>query len=480
MLRLNHIRVVPAANASWKRLLQFTSDYRGVTGMIGAITIPVLLFFGALAVDLSHHQHLKQRLEASTDTAALHLAGQASATRTLSASFLTVQGMQGEIQTAIEMGTGNLPAYNAANAIEASDVTIGEWDFSTGSFIETPPFRLVNAVRVEGELSPARGNEAPKFFSQLFGAETTIRSKSYAFVPPVPNIHTLNRSASRSLSITGQGDVDAFDGWSDSSSASAIYFKTRHFSGWGGAALFTPGDAVLAGSSTRIAQAVHNDMYALGDLLAGAEDPDFTNCTSVRASGEFTTCSTYINTVIDQNGPVTVEPGIYRGGLDLAGAGPVTFNPGVYVFEDGPFKMSGNVTATGNGVLFYFTGQNARLYLQQGRLRVKGRDTGKYQGFVVYSDRETTRGLTHIIAASLQVVGTIYAPTGDLSFVNGNLNGSCHSLCMVADNISLHDTHINLYPGQSVPAFGNVNAYPAPLALHPALQPSLVIETPGA
>jgi len=461
------------------RLSPLLRSASGVTAMMTAITVPIIIGFAALAVDLSYYQYLKLRLEASTDTTALHIAARASATRYLSVRDATVNSLSAEIPTAISMGVQNLPESNAGGAIIPTDIAVGEWNFSTGAFSSVPPFRLVNAVRVTGELSVERGNGPPQFFSKFLGRETTIKTTSFAHIPPVPNIHVLDRSERRSFSLTGGSDIDSIDAWVNSSASDAVYLNPTRRAAWGGAGVFTPGGVVLRGRAGGLADRMIDNMFVLGDLLAETDDPDFTTCVQVRASEDFSSCATHRYHVVDEAGSVELYPGIYRGGLEIKNSGTVTLNPGIYVMAGGPFKTSGTPRITGENVMIYFTGNNAKLEHGGGSLRLRGLDEGLYQGFVMYGDRETTEDEVHEINSGIDFIGTIYFPTADLSITGPIMNGSCHSLCIVSRNFHVHNAFLNVYPGQNVAGFGKIVDFPAPLELIPALLPVLTLEQTG-
>ncbi|MEM7493573.1 MAG: TadE/TadG family type IV pilus assembly protein [Pseudomonadota bacterium] len=444
---------------------------KGITALMVAMMLPVLVVFAALAVDMSYYRHLQLQLQATTDTTALYMASRASATLNATVLNPTVESMTDEIETAIEIGAMNLPEGYAKGAIDISDISIGEWDYRTSTFSDVPPFTIVNAVKVKGVLSKDRGNGPIKFFSSLTGGDTEISSTSYAFIPPVPTIHTLDTTASRSFSISGSADIDAYDAWVDSSADDAIFMSTSVLSAWGGYGVFTSGGAEFVGTRQRTRERVYQDMFSLGDLLAETPSVDFKTCHDIWNAGYWISCGTRWNRVLNVTRDIRLWPGIYNGGLELRGAGKVTLRPGIYVIRDGPLTTTGNVEIEGDGVLIIFTGNGARLNHQGGRLNLSGLTTGDLQGFVMYADRDTTVGEQHVSNANLDFSGTVYFPTGDLS-VNAYMNGNCHSLCVVTRNFAT-TTFLNIHPSFNVNRIGkNVNM-PAPLALIPSLLPVL-------
>jgi hypothetical protein len=53
---------------------------------------------------------------------------------------------------------------------------------------------------------------------------------------------------------------------------------------------------------------------------------------------------------------ITLQPGVYCGGVQFSGKVTVTFAPGLFVIKDGLLQASGGTSFTGNGVSFFLTG----------------------------------------------------------------------------------------------------------------------------
>jgi lipoprotein-anchoring transpeptidase ErfK/SrfK len=52
---------------------------------------------------------------------------------------------------------------------------------------------------------------------------------------------------------------------------------------------------------------------------------------------------------------VTIDPGVYCGGMQFNANADVTFNPGVYVVDGGNFTVNGGGNLQGSGVTIVFT-----------------------------------------------------------------------------------------------------------------------------
>lgn len=452
------------------KLRGLRKDARGSTALTFAVASPLFIMAAAFAVDMGYLYVMRSKLQATVDAVALEVVSKASMAENIAMSLITESTLREAENDAIEIGLRNLPAAQSENAVLTSDITIGEWDPIESKFISEPPFRLINAVRVTGELSEERGNQAPSFFRDIFNTAVPIRTTTVAVMPPIPTVHTLDPEKSGSLTIGRSADLDTIEIWTNSTARDALDIQRSRFSlGFIGA--YTPG------RSTHSSSRIKSEMYALKDLLADEPNPNIRGCGDVRGIDSSLSCNVYRNMVINITGTTVIRPGIYEGGLVIEAAQEVKMMPGIYVFKDGPLEIRrssfSGTRVGGENVMLNFTGAGARLNLEGGTLAIKGLETGPYQGYVMFSDRETTAGETHRISSGAYFMGTIYAPTNDF-IVESAINGSCHTLCLVAANITMNDGLSNILSLQTISTFGsNGGDFPAPLALHTSLVPFL-------
>jgi len=81
--------------------------------------------------------------------------------------------------------------------------------------------------------------------------------------------------------------------------------------------------------------------------------------------------------------PKTLHPGMYCGGLSLAG-GDIVLEPGLYVVKDGPLALAANSSVTGSGVSFLITGRGAELDAQGSpSLTLDAMDSGPLAGIAI-------------------------------------------------------------------------------------------------
>lgn len=135
-------------------------DERGGVALAAALTLPVLLGFGALAVDASHHRLVQNRLQTAADAAAL--AG---------AQWLSDQPTA--VARAVDFAAANVPeGFGAVTG--PADVIFGAYDPASRTFV--PSTENVNAMQVVAVRSSERGNAAPRFLSSILGLGAPVVS----------------------------------------------------------------------------------------------------------------------------------------------------------------------------------------------------------------------------------------------------------------------------------------------------------------
>jgi Flp pilus assembly protein TadG len=170
------------------KFLEKVKNQAGATAIIVAITLPMLIGFGALAVDVGYMYVTKNELQNVADAAAL------AATRQLGTIY---QGMTYDAQKTYVCGDGvgdsnndisvikgvaNAVAYNNkaggehiivfdnTEGIDINHVEIGVWDLSnTPAFTAT--FDQPDAVRVTAHRDNAANGPITTFFAKIFGID---------------------------------------------------------------------------------------------------------------------------------------------------------------------------------------------------------------------------------------------------------------------------------------------------------------------
>jgi Flp pilus assembly protein TadG len=121
---------------------------------------------------------------------------------------------------------------------------------------------------------------------------------------------------------------------------------------------------------------------------------------------------------------VTLQPGVYCGGMNFSGPVNVTFAPGLYVIKDGVIAESGG-TFTGTGVTFFLTGSGASVQLSgQANWHIVAPTGGPLPSFAIFLDPSGPSGLAARFStlsgqAELYFEGIIYLPQQEVT-VTGN------------------------------------------------------------
>jgi Flp pilus assembly protein TadG len=134
----------------------------------------------------------------------------------------------------------------------------------------------------------------------------------------------------------------------------------------------------------------------------------------------------YTNFSVSGNKTLTLQPGVYCGGMNFSGPVNITFAPGLYVIKDGVITESGG-NFTGNGVSMFLTGQGASIQLSgQANWHIVAPTGGYLPGFAIFLDPNGPTGLAADFSslsgqAELYFEGIVYLPKQQLTVSGGAL-----------------------------------------------------------
>jgi hypothetical protein len=134
----------------------------------------------------------------------------------------------------------------------------------------------------------------------------------------------------------------------------------------------------------------------------------------------------FSNFQLSGNKTMTLQPGVYCGGMSFSSSVNVTFSPGLYVIKDGVITESGG-SFTGNGVTFFLTGSGASVKMSgQANWHLVAPSAGAagMPGFAIFLDPNGPSGLPANSSqltgqAELYFEGIVYLP-GQAVSVTGN------------------------------------------------------------
>jgi len=185
---------------------------------------------------------------------------------------------------------------------------------------------------------------------------------------------------------------------------------------------------VSGASGITTTQGITTGDAPLADPYANVSFPSFSGCDQHNFSSHAT---------------VTVNPGVYCGGMKLNAGANVTMSPGIYYMDQGSLSVNGSAQLTGTGVTIVFTSTTGNNYatasINGGAVvNLTPPTTGPTAGIVLFGDRNMPKGTSFSLngGASQVFGGASYLPNGAVAFAgnNGSPTG-CSQL--IGDTISL-------------------------------------------
>jgi hypothetical protein len=138
---------------------------------------------------------------------------------------------------------------------------------------------------------------------------------------------------------------------------------------------------------------------------------------------------------------MTLQPGLYIGGIKISGQANVILAPGIYYLQGGGFGVSGQATVTDNGlgVLLYnapATSSDVVSFTSQGDVNLTGLSAAQLaglglaapqyaglQGLAIFQDRNWAATLSLTGKGNVNITGTIYAAAATIKVAgDGSLN----------------------------------------------------------
>ena len=111
---------------------------------------------------------------------------------------------------------------------------------------------------------------------------------------------------------------------------------------------------------------------------------------------------------------VTLKPGTYCDGLQIAKGATVTLNPGIYKIYGGNLTVSAS-TVTGDGVAIALV-KKGQIKVEESVLRLSAPTSGDYKSMVLMASRDEE---SHVFKNStIDLHGIVYVPNGRFSWTN--------------------------------------------------------------
>ena len=262
-------------------------------------------------------------------------------------------------------------------------------------------------ISIQHLLGLTFGNQAATSDTLFF---TSAPNGTATTTPPNPSLVVLDSSGNGALSAVGNADVVVSGGGTiavDSNSSTAIVAS--------GNAQIAAGTIDVVGSTRANGNANIDGMLDIG--AAAVADP-LASLAAPSTAG----LQTFSALHISDHSHVTLQPGVYTGGIDVSGQASVLLMPGIYFLQGGGLRISGGATVVGNGVTIFNSPQNANDGISvtgHGSLTLTGPETGTYKGIAIFQSRGAGSPLDVDGQGSIIVQGIIYAPAATAE-ISGN------------------------------------------------------------
>ena len=368
---------------------RFRHDTKANVAPIFAIAIIPAVGLTGAAVDYSRANNIKAAMQAAADATALDLVHNAFSQPTGTVS-----------ETAVKVFNASFVRPEAAN------LQVSAQSASNGVV-------TVNATA-----------QMPTEFMGVMGVSTmTIGSRAVAMKVPGDGLGcvlALNRM--KSGAVTAQGGTVA------NMIGCSIYDNSRNSSAMtvGGSARVSARSVSVSGgmsgnTGVTTTHGIRTNQEPIPDPYAKLQIPVYSGCDHHN---------------FQSKKKITIDPGVYCGGLQFNAQDDVTFNPGVYIIDRGDFTVNGGAILKGTGVTIIFTsstGSNWPTVTINGGATIDLRpaSTGTYAGVLMFGDRNIPVGTTFKFngGATQYLGGAVYFPTGEIEFAGGAGSGmSCTQL----------------------------------------------------
>jgi hypothetical protein len=228
--------------------------------------------------------------------------------------------------------------------------------------------------------------------------------------PSNPSLIVLDGSSPGALSVVGNANVAVSGGGTlavDSSSSSAITAS--------GNAEVAAGTIDVVGSTStngnaNISGTIDTGASPVADPFASLPVPSTAGLQQFQAVH------------ISDHSHVTLQPGVYTGGIDVSGQASVFLMPGIYILQGGGLSISGGATVVGNHVMIFNSPLNANEGINvtgHGSLVLSGPESGTYKGIAIFQAPGAGSPITVDGQGSITVQGIVYAPAATAQ-ISGN------------------------------------------------------------
>jgi len=381
-----------------RQLRRFGMAECGAIAVIMALSLPVVIGFVGLGVEVGLWFHAKRGLQSAADAAALsgayeRLAGHAYGVAVSSAEqAAAVNGYSGGLDDTIDV---NVPPLSGefAGDVDAVEVIISR------------QMRLL-------------------FTGMILDDNVRIDAYAVAILTPGDDpfcVLALNPTVGGAVSIGGTANVTLDCGIAANSNANDAVEIFGNADVLAGNVQTAGGISVSGNGELTTVKGEKENAPRVKDPYADIPEPDDEVCDHNQ------------EVKVQNNQTVTLQPGVYCGGIRISG-GVAHFAPGVYILRGGDLKIIGGVT-TGDDVFFYLTEKNgtyAEVDIAGNAAVTLNADPdgdsvgGDYAGMLFMQDDNATGTSSKFNGgADMELGGIIYFPSQPIDFTGGASAGGC-------------------------------------------------------
>jgi hypothetical protein len=373
---------------------------RGAVTIFVAFALIGILGVVAIAVDGGMLLDKRRHAQATADAVAL------AAADMLYAKYRTYKGLDTD-GAALEQGLRTAAQNGYANDTTTSVVSMR---FSPSLYADGPD---KGTAIPAGYVEVVMKYNQSRFFSMIFGsAPVPINSRAVArgmWANGKYGIHVLDLNDKGALTSNGNGTFNLANApvlVNSNSTEAAI--------STGAGTLAAPDFDIVGGyTGSGFTGTITTSTLPVADPLRYLPPPDKTTMT--------VQSTTHLSI---SGGKHTLYPGVYIGGIAIAGAAKVTMTSGIYYIDGGGFSYKGQGSLIGLEVMIY---NDPQADLQSegitgtggGSVTLTPPSSGTYQGICFYQERNSNVDVIFAGNGLFNITGTIYC-AGALVRVSGN------------------------------------------------------------
>ena len=375
-----------------------------------ALTLTALIGFGGMGLESGIWYTAKRSLQTQADAAAL------------SGAFERAKSNPAGVTLAAQReATRNGFNDTAPNTITINNPPVSGPNVGEGAAVEAVLSRKQSLL-----------------LASLFLETMTIRARAVAAVQVTGTACVLALDPTANGAVTNQGStVVNMAGCSVAANSSSETAITVSGNGALTAdSLWTVGNYAKDGSATlTLAKPPVTHAWELDDPYADVHIPSLSGCSQ---------------TNLDVNTSVTLDPGIYCGGLKVKSQAVVTLNPGTYYMDAGDFEVAGgavircNCTNPTDGVTFVMTSSGAASTI--GTVTINGgadmllnapTDAGNpFAGLLFYGDPRAPAATDKFNGGSnMLLTGSVYMPTHTVQWSGNNSSAAPTCTQIIANTV---------------------------------------------